>query len=209
MTKVLHIEASPRRERSASSEAARFLLERLGRQYDGFDLDHLDLWREDLPPFDDHVLAAKYARLAGASLSADQAAAWAHIAAMVRRLDAADVVVISTPMWNFSIPYRLKHYIDLITQPGLTFTFDPATGYAPLLRARPLYVLLASAGDYRLGPSRGRPDLATPYLTEALAFLGLGGGRFISVGPTVGAPADTEVGRRRALDEIAALEPAA
>jgi putative NADPH-quinone reductase len=32
-------------------------------------------------------------------------------------------------MWNFGIPYKLKHYIDVLTQPGQTFNFDPTTGY--------------------------------------------------------------------------------
>ena len=79
------------------------------------------------------------------------------IEALVARLARAERVLISTPMWNFSIPYRLKHWIDLITQPALTFTFDPATGYAPLLTPRPTLVILASGGDYATGESRADP----------------------------------------------------
>jgi len=93
-------------------------------------------------------------------------------------------------MWNFSIPYRLKHWVDLITQPGLTFTFDPAAGYAPLLRNRPTLVVLASAGDYAAGESRGRPDLATPYLRAALGFIGLTDPIIVAIGPTIGEGAD-------------------
>jgi FMN-dependent NADH-azoreductase len=91
-------------------------------------------------------------------------------------------------MWNLSIPYRLKHYIDLVTQPGLSFTFDPESGYSPLLRPRPVVAILASSGDFSEGPSWGRPDLATPYLRHALAFIGLAGLEVVAVGPTVGAP---------------------
>ena len=47
------------------------------------------------------------------------------------RLSLADRVLISTPMWNFGIPYKLKQCFDLIIQPGLTFRFDPARGYLP------------------------------------------------------------------------------
>jgi hypothetical protein len=48
-------------------------------------------------------------------------------------------------MWNFGIPYKLKHWIDVITQPGLTFRFDPAQGYLPLLKDRPTVVIIAVA----------------------------------------------------------------
>lgn len=89
-------------------------------------------------------------------------------------------------MWNFGIPYKLKHWIDLITQPGLTFSFDPDRGYAPILPQRPTLVVVSSAGDYRNGPSYGRPDLASPYLRTALTFLGLGPVVVENIGPTAG-----------------------
>ncbi len=204
MPTLLHIEASPRRDRSRSLETANLLVERLLGETPGLELDRLDLWAEPLPALDGELLAAKYARLAGDGLDPGEANAWSAIEAMVARLQSAHIVVISTPMWNFSIPYRLKHYIDLITQPGLSFSFDPAAGYAPLLVSRPTYVVLASAGDYRFGPSRGRPDLATPYLTSALGFIGLAEPRFIAVGPTVGPPQDVAAGCERARREAQA-----
>ena len=139
-----------------------------------------------MPPFDGAALSAKYARLAGRAHDDEEAAAWAVIRALIERLDRAEHVLISTPMWNLSIPYPLKHWIDLITQPGLSFSFDPATGYAPLLRRRPTLAILASAGDYASGESRGRPDLATPYLRAALGFIGLTDLAVVAVGPTAG-----------------------
>jgi FMN-dependent NADH-azoreductase len=59
----------------------------------------------------------------------------------------ADRVLISTPMWNFAIPYKLKQWFDLIVKPRLTFRFDPAQGYLPLLKNRPTVVILASGSD--------------------------------------------------------------
>ena len=47
---------------------------------------------------------------------------------MVNRLRDADAVLIATPMWNFGIPYKLKHWIDLITQPGTDFLLRPGDG---------------------------------------------------------------------------------
>ena len=112
---------------------------------------------------DGDTIAAKYARLAGEAFSSVQKAAWEQIANIVDRFDRADRILISTPLWNFGIPYKLKHYIDVITQPGLSFSFSPDVGYRPLLRDRPSVAILSSAGDYRNGPSRGRPDLANSW----------------------------------------------
>ena len=126
-------------------------------------IDRLDVWKEEFPAFDGHVIEAKYARLAGRELDPSQADAWNGIRGMVARLEAAEAVVLSTPMWNLSISYRLKHWIDLITQPGLSFVFDPATGYTPLIRQRPLAIILSSAGDFSSGQSYGRPDLSSSY----------------------------------------------
>ncbi|KAB1072504.1 FMN-dependent NADH-azoreductase [Methylobacterium planeticum] len=190
MTTLLHVEGSPRGEASRSTQAARRFIEALQAAGPSLSVDHLDLWQTDLPPFDGAALMAKYARLAGRSHDGPEATAWARIAAMVERLDRADCLLLSTPMWNFSIPYRLKHWIDLITQPGLSFAFDSATGYAPLLRPRPAIAIVASAGDYATGESRGRPDLATPYLRAALGFIGLTDLTIVPVGPTIGPGAE-------------------
>jgi FMN-dependent NADH-azoreductase len=205
MSVLLHIDASPREDSRSRRVGEALVARRLAERPD-LRLVRLDLWAADLPHMDGATLAAKYARLAGRPHGADEARAWSVVEALVADLDAAVEVVISTPMWNFSIPYRLKHYIDLVTQPGLSFSFDPAVGYSPRLAARPVHVVLASAGDYRFGPSRGRPDLATPYLREALAFIGLSDVTFIPVGPTIGPADEVAAGMARALDQVAALE---
>ncbi|MER2267665.1 FMN-dependent NADH-azoreductase [Methylobacterium oxalidis] len=190
MTILLHIAASPRGSFSRSAQAAHVYIAALRAIDPSLSVDHLDLWQTDLPPFDGAALAAKYARLSGRAHDLCESTAWAGIEAMVARLDRADRVLVSTPMWNFSVPYRLKHWIDLITQPGLTFAFDPASGYRPLLRPRPTVVVLASAGDYATGESRGRPDLATPYLQAALGFIGLTDPIVVPVARTIGPDAD-------------------
>jgi FMN-dependent NADH-azoreductase len=189
MPKLLCIQASPRDSVSTSSDVAASFLEALARHRPDVTIDPLDLWRAELPEFSGAMIASKYAALAGRSMDAREAAAWRRITAMVDRLKSADGVVIATPMWNFGIPYKLKHWIDLITQPSLTFSFNPETGYAPLLLPRPTLVILSSAGDYASGTSRCRPDLATPYLKAALGFIGLSDVTFVPIGPTVG-PAD-------------------
>ncbi|WP_332683001.1 FMN-dependent NADH-azoreductase [Bosea sp. (in: a-proteobacteria)] len=205
MPRLLLVQASPRQGDSASRAAAEAFQTRLRELMPALDVDELDLWREELPEFDGAALAAKYARLAGRPHGEREAAAWQTIEAMVARLDAADLVVIATPMWNFGIPYKLKHWIDLVTQPGLAFRFDPEKGYSPLLRPRPTLAIVASAGDYSTGPSWGRPDLATPYLEAALRFIGLGEITVVGQGPTVGPEPAVAAARDKAHARLAVL----
>lgn len=203
--KILHVEASPRGAGSVSRTLAAAFIEAIAQRRP-VDLERLDVWSEPLPAFDGAALAAKYARLQKADLRPAQAAAWRPIEALVARLADCDALVVSTPMWNFGIPYRLKHWIDLVTQPGLSFAFEPGHGYRPLLTDRPVAVVLASAGDYAEGPSWGRPDLASGYLRAALGFLGLVSVEVIQAGPTVGEALARERGleaARAALQRLA------
>lgn len=206
MPRMIHIEASPRRSRSVSMQlAARFVAE-LGRRDPSLSVDRLALWYEELPDFDGDALDAKYAVLAGEALTPRQERAWRIIGAFVARLDAADLVLVSTPMWNLGVPYRLKHFIDLVTQPGLSFSFDPGSGYRPLLRPRPAVAILASSGDYSSGESFGRPDLVTAYLRAAFGFIGLSGLEIVPVAPTAGPEAAQAAGRaaaERRLNDLA------
>src|SRR5262249_28507685 len=114
----------------------------------------------------------------------------------------ADRVVISTPMWNFSIPYKLKHWIDLVSQPGLTFRLDPATGYIPLLKDRPTLVILACGSDFVTGMNRGRIDMASPCLREGLRFGGTRDTLFVLMGPTPGPPEPIFAARERAHQRL-------
>jgi len=205
MTRLLHISASPRRELSHSLRAASSFIAGLQAAVDGLEVDRLDIWNERLPEFAGALLSAKYATLDKVSFDEKEAQAWADIRNMVERLDAADAVLLSTPMWNMSIPYRLKHYLDLVTQPGLTFTFDPQQGYSPLLRNRPTVSVVATSGDFTEGTSWGRPDMASAYLRQALKFVGLADSAVVLIGPTRGNPDLVAAGAKRARNELAAL----
>ncbi len=201
MPKLFHLRVSPRPD-SASSVGAEAFLARFREAHASWDIDTLDLAAEALPEFDGAALDAKYARTNGRAFNQPQRDAFAVIERMVVRLSLAERVLISTPMWNFGIPYKLKHYIDLIVQPGLTFGFDPSRGYSPLLKPRPTLVILASGGDFVTGMNRGRTDMATPYMREVLRFIGLGEARFVLIGPTVGPPAPIEAARATALRRL-------
>lgn len=185
MPKLFHLECSPRAE-SESAAGARAFLDGFRKVRPDWDIDTMNPWRDHLPEFEGHVLEAKYARMNGRAFTDSQSEAFAAAERIAIRLALAERVMISTPMWNFSIPYKLKHWFDLIVQPGLTFHFNPSTGYQPLLEDRPTIVIVASGGDFVTGMNRGRTDMATPYLRDALRFIGISDVRFVPIGPTTG-----------------------
>ena len=89
---------------------------------------------------------------------------------LVDELKAADVVVIGSPMYNFSVPSTLKAWIDHIAVAGQTFQYT-ATGPKGLLTGK-AYLALSSGGIYSQGPFAPAEHLAT-YLTSLLGFLGI------------------------------------
>jgi FMN-dependent NADH-azoreductase len=182
---LFHLRCSPRGP-SESSAGAEAFLTRFRQVRPGWDIDVMDIWRETLPEFDGDALNAKYARLGGRGFNSAERDAFAVIERMAARMAQADRVLISTPMWNFGIPYKLKQWFDLIVQPGITFRYDPAQGYLPLLKDRPTIVILASGSDFVTGMNRGRIDMASPYLREILRFIGITNVRFMLIGPTAG-----------------------
>lgn len=141
---ILHIASSPRGERSASLKLAARYLETLTSLHTQTTVDVLDVWTADLLPFDGPALNAKYADLQGVQMSAEQQAVWEQIHALGERFHRADIIVFSVPMWNFGIPYRLKHLIDAVSQRGVLFDFD-AQGMRGLLTGKKV-VVFASRG---------------------------------------------------------------
>ncbi|KPZ28221.1 FMN-dependent NADH-azoreductase [Pseudomonas coronafaciens pv. zizaniae] len=136
---ILHIASSPRGERSASLKLASRYLETLTSLHPGATIDVLDVWTTELLPFDGPALNAKYADLQGLQMSPEQQAVWKQIHALSERFHLADVILFSVPMWNFGIPYRLKHLIDVVSQRGVLFEFD-AQGMRGLLKGKKVVV---------------------------------------------------------------------
>jgi FMN-dependent NADH-azoreductase len=202
--KLFHLACSPRPE-SESAAGARVFLDRFREVRRDWDIDMLDLWREHLPEFSGAIVEAKYARMAGHAFTDAQRDGFAAAERLALRFATADRVVISTPMWNFGIPYKLKQWFDVIIQPGLTFRFDPSQGYMPLLKDRPTVIIVASGSDFVTGMSRGRMDMATPYLREALRFIGVTDVRFVLIGPTAGPAEPVRAARETAHRRLAGM----
>ena len=204
MAKLLYIEASPRKERSHSIAVANAFLDAYAAAHPGDTIDRLDLWAETLPAFDGAMLDAKYAILHGEQPGTAEQAAWGEVERVVARFTSADKYLISMPMWNFGLPYVMKHYIDIVTQPGLSWTVSPEGEYQGLVEGSAV-VIYSSAGDYQEGSGREAFDMQKPYVENWLAFLGVTDVRRIVIAGSLGDPAVFRQAEAAALEEASKL----
>ena len=149
---------------------ARAFLDEYGRAHPDHTVTTLDVWTADLPPFDGDLATAKLAPPLGEATTAAQDAAWANVTEVIEEFARYDKIVISSPMWNFALPYALKHYIDLLVQPGLTFGLDDAFEHIGLLEDRPVQLVLTRSSSFAEGSPE---DFQLPYLNHILGFIGL------------------------------------
>ncbi|MEH6616731.1 MAG: NAD(P)H-dependent oxidoreductase [Porticoccus sp.] len=188
MSKLLYIESSPRKDRSASIEVAQSFISTFQNMGTDNEVKTLDLWDEVLPEFDGNRINAKYRVMHGENPTQEEALAWEEISKIVTQFKAADHYLFSLPMWNFSIPYKLKHYIDLISQPGLTWSFSPDTGYQGLVTGKSATLILARGGEYSSSAEAGAMDFQKSYMEMVLGFMGFQDINTVLVEPTLTDP---------------------
>jgi FMN-dependent NADH-azoreductase len=198
MARLLYIEASPRKERSASIEIARAFISEYQNSHPGDEVQLLDLWSTELPEFHGQVIDSKYVILHGLEHTDEQRQAWSAVERVISQFTGADKYLFSLPMWNFGIPYKLKHYIDVIVQPGYTFGFSPDEGYKGLVTGKPVATVYARGGAYGSGTGMEGYDLQKSYLEHVLGFIGFTDFQTILVEPTLGSPEDKEQGMETA-----------
>ncbi len=202
MNNLLHISASPRGQASESLRIADVFTSVFSESHPEAAVEHWDLWDGTLPEFGTSAAAAKMAVFAGADPEGDEATAWRAARDTFERFDAADYYLFSVPMWNASVPYILKQLIDVISQPGIVFGFDPVSGYTGLLQDKRAAVIYTGAV---YGPARGPAfgnDFQQPYFEDWLRWAGVDDIRSIAFRPNL-ATADPEPGRRAAHAEAA------
>ncbi|MCS6884695.1 MAG: NAD(P)H-dependent oxidoreductase [Acidobacteriota bacterium] len=183
MSNLLYIEASPRKERSYSIAVAKEFLQAYRAAHPNEVIETIDLWNYALPEFNGYVINAKYRILAGQEHTEEEAAAWQAVVDVCNQFSSADKYLLSLPMWNFSIPYKLKHYLDVLVQPGLTFSYSPQTGYKGLLEGKKAAVIYARGGEYDADVTKAL-DMQTSYIELILGFIGIKEIHSIKVDPT-------------------------
>lgn len=204
MSKLLHISASPRGEQSESLRLAAAFLASHRKAHPETTVEEWDLWDGTLPAFGPPAAAAKMTIFGGGTPQGSEADAWRSAIEAFERFNSADQYLFSVPMWNTGVPYILKQFMDVVSQPGMVFSFDPEKGYSGLLKGRKAAVLYTSAV---YGPGRGSEfgaDFQAPFFTGWLNWAGVTEVSEVFFRPNL-ATADADADRALAHDQAADL----
>jgi FMN-dependent NADH-azoreductase len=201
MNRLIHIEASPLKGRSNSTAIAEAFLSAYREHHAGDDIVRFNVWDMELPPFDAGTIDAKLAVLRTQEFTPAQWERWNALRAISRTFNAADKYVFSVPMWNFGVPYPLKHFIDIVTLPGENWTWSRAGGYQPLLSCKKALLICSSASDH----SDDASDFQKPYLRRWLNFIGITEHHEIALAPTLDDAAAVAERRATAMEQAQLL----
>jgi FMN-dependent NADH-azoreductase len=169
---ILQINSSARAGNSHSSRLANSIVARLQAAHPTAALSLRDLGAKPHPALDEAALGALFTP--ADKRSAEQTARVALDDALIAELQAADVLVLGVPMYNFGVPTQLKNWIDAISRAQVTFRYT-ANGPEGLLKGKKVYVALTRGGQYRNTPA----DTQVPYLQTVFGFLGMTDVQFV------------------------------
>jgi FMN-dependent NADH-azoreductase len=207
MAKLIYIEASPRKKRSSSIEVAKVFLDSYKKSHPGDEIVTIDLWKKELPPFDGDTIDAKYAIMHGKTFTGGQSKAWNSVVELIEEFKSADKYVFSLPMWNFNIPYKLKHYIDLLVQPGYTFKYTPEAGYQGLVTGKKIVMIYSRGGAYGAESGGMELDLQKRYMETILGFIGFTNFISILIEPTLASPEQKTTSVKKGIESAEKIAP--
>jgi FMN-dependent NADH-azoreductase len=169
MPTLLALDVSPRGERSISRALGkRFVEDWQALNPDG-SVIYRDLNAPRIPYMDNDWIAGVYAP-PEVERTPEMQKALALSAELITELQGADVLFISTPMYNFTIPAVLKSWIDYVVRPGYTFRLAP--GWPGMLANKKARLIVVSRDTYNPTESEAS-DFVTPVLRKALNFIGV------------------------------------
>jgi FMN-dependent NADH-azoreductase len=202
--KLLHIIASPRKEKSRTLAISQAFLTAFQAEHPGMVVEELDLTAINLPPISGEIAEAKYVILGGGALSKPAQSAWDRIVSYSQAFLQFDYYLISSPMWNFSIPYQLKHYIDIIMQPGILFRFAE-NGVEGLAKNKKMFCITSRGSDYSPGSYMNQFDYQEPYLRSIFGMAGIHDITFLHAQAMDIAPLITESNLSQAISDTKIL----
>ncbi|OTA15688.1 FMN-dependent NADH-azoreductase [Xenorhabdus vietnamensis] len=172
MSKVLVLKSSILTQYSQSSKLADYFAEKWLADNSENNMTIRDLAENPVPVLDGELVNAL--RPNGTELTERQQSALTLSDELIAELQAHDVIVITAPMYNFTIPTQLKVYFDLIARAGVTFRYTE-TGSEGLLKGKRAIILTSRGGIHKNGPT----DVMTPYLRTFLGFIGITDVKFV------------------------------
>lgn len=162
---ILHITSSIRGDAAESTRVTQQIVDKLVAANPGATVVRRDLGVDPVPLLDGAALGALFTP--GEQRTAAQLARVEQDDALILEAQAADVIVLGAPMYNFSMPVQLKSWFDAIARAGVTFRYTE-TGPEGLLKNKKVYVAAARGGVYE-----ETQDPQVPQMRALLGFLGL------------------------------------
>ncbi len=183
MAHLLHIDSSPRGERSHSRRMTREFVEAWQQAHPTDTVTSRDVGRQPVPHVDEPWIVAAYTPAEQRSPELREALRVSD--RLIDELIAADIVVVGCPMYNFSVPSTFKAYIDQIVRIGRTFAIDYENAedpYKPLLHNKKMFVITArGSSGFGPGDRYGHMNHQDPYLRVAFGFIGITDITFVHV----------------------------
>lgn len=200
---ILRLDASSRHDGSVSRLMADHLQRKLMAAWPAARIAHRDLASAAPPHLGAEAIAAFFTPADRQTEASRQACALSD--ALVDEVLAADLLIIATPMYNFSIPSALKAWIDHVVRIGRSFAYD-GQNFTGLITGKRAIVLCAyGAAGYGPGAAFAAANFVEPYLRFLLGFLGIKDVTFIAAEGTSGGAAATEAALQAAQRQIDAL----
>lgn len=200
MARILRIDSSSRVHGSHSRELADIFLATWFQQHPNDEVVVRELVETPIPHIADLTIAGYYTPKE--QHTAEMKAATSLSDELIQELLAADILLLSVPMYNFSIPSSLKAYIDQIVRIGYTFAVDENKGIYGLIEKKQAFVTASyGAAGYFDGDLRSL-NFLEPYLKSLLGFLGFSEITFFSVEGTSTDPSVFAASKQRAVTQI-------
>lgn len=198
--KLLHIVATTRGAESRTLSISHEFLKTLKEQHPDVTVDELDLSTTELPPVLNTNVNAKYIAMRGGALDEQTIESWKKVTDIAEHFISYDLYLITAPMWNFSIPYILKQYIDVIMQAGILFSY---TSHGPegFAKYEKMVCITSRGSDYSAGGPMHALDFQEPYLRAIFSFAGIEEIYFIHAQPMDMAPGLAQSALAKAKEE--------
>ena len=175
MTKVLIIDSAATGEASVSRKLTAAFADRLRASDADVQIVHRDVGRDLIPHLDERTVGA----VRGGPAETEIAQAALDLSNdLVGELQAADVVVIGAPMYNFGMPSTLKTWFDHVLRARVTFRYTDEGKPEGLLTGKKAVVIETRAGLYSEGPSAAA-DFQEPHIRFLLGFMGISDVTFV------------------------------
>lgn len=202
MAHVLHIDSSPRGDRSISRTVSKDLIAAWKQLHPDDTVTYRDLGHHPVPHVDEPWIAAAFTPPPQRSPELNQAIETSD--ALVNEFLAADRYVFGVPMYNLSVPSTFKAYIDQIVRVGRTFGVNEQ-GFEGLVdSSKKMLVITARGGSYQQGTPAASYDLQEPYIRAIFGFIGVTDITFIHVDNLNGAPDESVNRAHDAIQDVLA-----